>query len=134
MVTYSLNEWRNEHWTDTLESFDSGNQLPRKMTNKVMQVLTPKPPLQLPGGPAFSDSEKEEALADSPKSQSRPLDNMLDQAVTETINEAMCTYKCALPPQVNEVNQTLRDPIGHQRSHGWQGSEPEMYLKQGPET
>jgi hypothetical protein len=63
-VAYRLNEWRNEQWSDPLESLDSEDQSLWKMTKRVMRVLTPSLPLQVPGGIALSDSEKAEALAD----------------------------------------------------------------------
>jgi hypothetical protein len=66
-VTYLLNEWRNEHWSDTLESLDSEDQSLWKITNRVMRVPTPSPPLQVPGGLAPSNSEKAEGLVDSLK-------------------------------------------------------------------
>jgi hypothetical protein len=40
-VTYRLNEWRNERWSDTLESSDSEDQSLRKMTKRAMRVPTP---------------------------------------------------------------------------------------------
>jgi hypothetical protein len=55
-VTYRLNEWMNEQWRDALESLDNEDQSQWKMTERVMRVLTPSPPLQVPGGLAFSDS------------------------------------------------------------------------------
>jgi hypothetical protein len=61
-VTYRLNEWRNEQWSDTLESLDSEDQSLWKMTKRVMRVPTPSPPLQVLGGLALSDSEKAEIL------------------------------------------------------------------------
>jgi hypothetical protein len=48
-VTYRLNKWRNEQWSDTLESLDSEDQSLWKMTKKMMRVPTPSPPLQVPG-------------------------------------------------------------------------------------
>jgi hypothetical protein len=62
-VTYRLNEWRNEKWSDRLESLDSEDQSLWKMKKRVMRVPTPSPPLQVPGGQALSDSEKAIALA-----------------------------------------------------------------------
>jgi hypothetical protein len=43
-VTYRLNEWRNEKWSDTMESLDSEDQSLWKMTKRVMRVPTPSPP------------------------------------------------------------------------------------------
>jgi len=59
-VTYSLNEWRDDQWSNTVESLDSEDQSLWKM-----RIPTPSSPLQIQGGLAFSDSEKAEALADS---------------------------------------------------------------------
>jgi hypothetical protein len=42
-VTYRLNEWRNEQWSDMLESLRSENQSLRKLTKRVMRVPTPSP-------------------------------------------------------------------------------------------
>jgi hypothetical protein len=53
----------------------------------------------VPGGLAHSDSENAEALADSLEAQFQLVDNPLDPAVIEIVNEAMHTYKYAL--QVN---------------------------------
>jgi len=64
-VTTHLNEWRNDRWSDTLESLDPDDQSLRKMSRRVMRIPTPSPPLVTPGGLALSDSEKAEALADS---------------------------------------------------------------------
>ena len=35
------------------------------MTKRVMQIRDPNPPLQVPGGSAYSDSEKAEDLAEN---------------------------------------------------------------------
>jgi hypothetical protein len=52
-VSYRLNEWRNEQWSDTLKSLDSEDQSLWKMAKRVMRVPTPSPPLQVPGGLAL---------------------------------------------------------------------------------
>jgi hypothetical protein len=59
-VTLQLQEWRNELWSDTLEALHSEDQSLLRMTNRVMRVTTPTPPLVTPGGIALSDSEKAE--------------------------------------------------------------------------
>jgi len=64
-VTAQVNEWRNDRWSNTLESLDPEDQSLWKMTRRMMRIPTPSPPLVTPGGLAFSDSEKAEALSDS---------------------------------------------------------------------
>jgi hypothetical protein len=98
-VTYQLNKWRNGQWSDALESLGSEEQSLRKMTKKVMRVVTPSPPLQVPGGLAVSDSENAEALADSLEAQFQPVDDPSDPAFTETVDVAMRAYE--LRPHVN---------------------------------
>jgi hypothetical protein len=49
----------NEQWSDALESLDSADQSLWKLTRRVMRVLTPSPPLLVPGGLALSDFEKQ---------------------------------------------------------------------------
>jgi len=68
-VTTQLNEWRNDRWSNTLESLDSEDQSLWKMTSRVMRIPTPSPPLVTPGGLALSDFEKAEAFADSLEAQ-----------------------------------------------------------------
>jgi hypothetical protein len=62
------------------------------MTNRVMRVTTPPPPLVTPGGIAFSDSEKAEALADSLEAQFQPVADPSDPAVIETVDVALRAY------------------------------------------
>jgi hypothetical protein len=88
-VTYRLNEWRNEQWSDTLESLDTEDQSLWKVTKRVMRVPTSSPPLQVPGGLALSDSEKAEALADSLQAQFQPVNDPSDPAAIEMVNKAM---------------------------------------------
>jgi superfamily II RNA helicase len=42
-VTYRLNEWKNDQWSNTLESSDSEDQSLWKMTRREMRVPTPSP-------------------------------------------------------------------------------------------
>jgi hypothetical protein len=112
-VTYRLDEWRNEQWSDTLESLDSEDQLLWKMTKRVMRVPTPSPPLQVPGGLAFSDSEKAEALADSLEAQFQPVNDSSDPAAIEMVNKAMRAYEYVPSSErkltsPSEVHQALR--------------------------
>jgi hypothetical protein len=90
-VTTQLNEWRNDRWSDTLESLDPEDQSLWKMTGRVMRIPTPSPPLVTPGGLALSDSEKAEALADSLEVQFQPLNDSSVPAVFE----AMRSYSVA---------------------------------------
>jgi hypothetical protein len=94
-VTYSLNEWRNEQWSSTLESLDSEDQSLWKMTKRKTGITTPSPPLQVPAGLAVSDSKKAEALADSLEDQSQPVNIPSEQAVIEMVNGTMRAYECA---------------------------------------
>jgi hypothetical protein len=43
-VTCQLNEWRNDHWSDKLESLDSEDQFLWKMTKMMMGLPIPSPP------------------------------------------------------------------------------------------
>jgi hypothetical protein len=98
-ITYQLNEWRNDLWSDALESLDSDDQSLGHMTKRVMRVPTPSPSLQVPGGLAPSDSEKAEALANSLEAQFQPVDDPSYPAFTEMVDVAMRAYEYA--PQVN---------------------------------
>jgi hypothetical protein len=42
-VAYRQKEWRNEHWSDTLDPLDSEDHLLWKMTKTLMQVSTLSP-------------------------------------------------------------------------------------------
>jgi hypothetical protein len=75
-VTHQLNEWRNDQWSGMLESLDPEDQSLRKMTRRVMRVLTPSPPLVTLGGTAVSDPEKAEALAGSLECQFQPVNDL----------------------------------------------------------
>jgi hypothetical protein len=112
-VTYRLNEWRNEQWSDTLESLDSEDQSLRKMTTRVMRIPTLSPALQVPGGLALSDPDKAEALAVSIEAQFQPVDDQSVPAVIEMVNEAMRAYKYApgsepILTSPSEVLQAIR--------------------------
>jgi hypothetical protein len=85
-VTYQLNDWRNDQWSNALESLENVDQSLWKMTKRVTRVLTPSPPLLVPGGIALSDFEKAEALADSLEAQFQLVDDLSDPAFTETVD------------------------------------------------
>jgi hypothetical protein len=98
-ANYRLNEWRNEMWSETLESLDSEDQSLWQITKRVMRVPTPSPPLQEPGGLALSDSEKAEDLADSHQVQFELVNDPSGPAAIEMVGEAMRAYEYV--PQVN---------------------------------
>jgi len=54
-VTNHLNEWRNDQWSNTLESTDPDDQSLWKMTKRVMRNPTPSPTLVTPEGLALSE-------------------------------------------------------------------------------
>jgi hypothetical protein len=68
-VTHRLNEWRNEQWSDALESLDSADQSLWKLdsadqslwklTRKVMRVEAQFQPVNDPSSPAVSELVKE---------------------------------------------------------------------------
>jgi hypothetical protein len=91
------------------------------------------PPLQVPGGLVLSDSEKAEALADSPEVQLQPVDDPSDPAFTEMVDEALRAYKYA---PASEPTLTIPSEVlqAHQWIQGWQGSGPERYTEEDPET
>ena len=61
--------------TDMIESLNPKAQSLWIMTNQVMRIADPNPPLQVPGGLAYSDSEKAEVLSDNLESQYQPVLN-----------------------------------------------------------
>ena len=48
-VTIQLNEWKNDHWSNTLQSLDPEDLALWKITRRVMRIPTPSPPLVTPG-------------------------------------------------------------------------------------
>jgi hypothetical protein len=87
-VTCRLKEWRNDQWSNSLESLDSEDQY-LWQTKRVMPVPTPSPPFQVPGGLPLSDSEKADTLADNLEAQFQPVNDPSEPAVIEMVNEAM---------------------------------------------
>jgi hypothetical protein len=87
----------------------------------------------MPDRLAASDSEKAEALADSLDAQFQPVDDPSDPALTEMVDVAMCAYEYATAsePTLTTPSEVLE---GRQGTQGWQGSGPERYTEQGPET
>jgi len=63
-VTNQLNDWRNDHWSNTLESLDLDDKAVWKMTRRVKRIPTAPLPLVTPWKLALSGSEKAEARAD----------------------------------------------------------------------
>jgi hypothetical protein len=101
-----------------LESLDSADQSLWKLTKRVMRVPTPSPPLLVPGGVAFSDSEKAEDLADSLEAQFQPVNDPSSPAATEAVDEALRAYeytpssepKATNPSEVQEAIKGLKAP------------------------
>jgi hypothetical protein len=91
-VTYRLNEWKAEQWSDTPESLDSEDQSPWKMTegDARSQFFAP---LQVPRGLFLSDSQKAEVLAGSLEAQLRTW-HLLRWLVKRWAHKSM-------PPQLN---------------------------------
>jgi hypothetical protein len=84
-----------------------------EVNKRVMQVPTPSPPLQVPGGLALSDSEKAEALADRREAQFQPVNGPSDPAVFEMVNKAMRAYEYVPESETkltspSEVQQAIR--------------------------
>jgi hypothetical protein len=81
----------------------------------------------MPGGLALSESEKAEALANSRETQFQPMDVGAGR-YWDDAHIRLWTRKWT------EINQSLGGPTGDQGTQGWQGSGPERYSEQGPET
>jgi hypothetical protein len=128
-----VNEWRNDQWSEALESLCSEDQSLWKTKNRVMRVHTSSPSLQVPGGLAISDSEKGEALAYSLEAQFQPVDDPSDPAFTEMVHVEKRAYKYDKASEPI-LTTPLRGPTGHQESQDWQVLGDERYPEQGPET
>jgi hypothetical protein len=89
--------------------------------------------LHAPGelGPSYSG--KAEALVDRLEAQFQSVGDPLDLAVVEIVNEAMRAYEYD-PRKCIEIKQSLGGITGHQGAQDWQGTVPERYSEQGPET
>ena len=85
-MTNQLNEWRNDRWSNTLESLDPEDQSLWKMTKRVVRIVKPSPPLVTPGE-ALTDSGKAEALADSLEAQFQLVNDPFFPAVIEVVHE-----------------------------------------------
>jgi hypothetical protein len=113
-VTWGLNKWRNDQWSDALESLCSEDQSLWKMMKRVMRVPTLSPLLQGPGGVALSDSEKAEALADSLEAQFQPVDDPSDPAFAEMVDVEMRAYEYApaSEPTLNTPSEVMKAKTG----------------------
>jgi len=112
-VTRRLKERRNDQWSATLESLDPEDQSLWRMTKRVIEFLLHPPPLIIPGGIAFSDSEKAEAPADNLEAQFQPVTDPSVSAVIETVEVALRSYfiRPASEPQLitpDEVHEAIR--------------------------
>lgn len=91
-VTNQLNKWRNDQWSNTLESLDPEDKSLWKMTTQVIRIPTPSPPLVTPGGLPLLDSEKAEGFADRLEAQFQLVNYLLVPAVIEMVKEVMQAY------------------------------------------
>jgi hypothetical protein len=108
-VSLQLQEWRNDQWSDTLESLRPEDQSLWRMTKRMMRVTKPTPPLVTPAGIALSDSQKAEALADSLEAQFQPVADPSDPAVIETVDVAFraYSYEPASEPMLTDPAEVL---------------------------
>jgi hypothetical protein len=114
-VTRRLNEWRNDLCSATLESLDSADQSLWRIAKRVMRVPAQSPSLVTPGGIAFSDSERAEALADSLETQFQPVTNPSVPAVIEMVDLTLSSHfmtpasepKLTNPEEVREAIRAL---------------------------
>jgi hypothetical protein len=111
-VTNQLNEWRNDQWSNTLESLDTEDPSLWKSTRRVMRIPTPSPAQVTPGGLALLDTEKAEAFADCLEAQFQPVNHPSVPAVIEVVNEAVRTYSFAPASEPKLINPTeVQDAI-----------------------
>jgi len=103
-VTRSLNEWRNDQWSTTLEFLDPEDQSLWRMTKRVMSFPTQSHPLVTPGGIALSDSEKAKALADNLEAQFQPVTDPSVPAVIEKFDVALRSYLMTPASEHNLTN------------------------------
>jgi hypothetical protein len=111
-VTNQLNEWRNDQWSNTLESLDPEDKSLSKITRWVMRIPTPSPPLATRGGLPLSDSEKAEALADRLEAQFQPVNDPSVPAVIQMVKEVMRAHFLAPAGKPKLTNPTeVQDAI-----------------------
>ena len=110
-VTRRLNEWRNDQWSATLDPEDQSVW----RIKRVMRTPTPiSPPPRHPGGIALSDSEKAEAIADSPEPQFQPVTDPSVPAVIGMDDVALRSltpaseHKLTNPDEVHEAIRGLK--------------------------
>jgi hypothetical protein len=111
-VSHKLIEWKNFHWSTTLESLDPEDESLWRMTKRVTRLPTPSP-LGTPGGTALSDSEKAEALADILETEFQAETDLSSSAVIEMINVVLRSYflsPASLPQLSNpdDVHDVIR--------------------------
>jgi hypothetical protein len=120
-VANQLIEWRNDQWSNTLESLDPEDQLLWTITGRVIRIPTPSPPLFTLAEPGLSDYGKPEALADRLESQFQLVRDPSVPAVIEVINEALRAYyftpasepKITNPTEVQDAIRGLK--VGNAR-------------------
>ena len=105
-IGIELKKWRNAQWAHTIESLNPEDQSLWKI-KRVMRIPDPTPPLQVPGGLAYSDSEKAKALVDNLESQFQPVQvSPMRMDNVERVREAM--ESSALLPNPTEVFKACR--------------------------
>ncbi|PSN43798.1 hypothetical protein C0J52_15506 [Blattella germanica] len=72
-INFEVRVWKNDLWTEKLETLDTQDSSLWKMTKQLMRVQDPTPPLRTAASLALSDSDKAEALADSLEAQFQPV-------------------------------------------------------------
>jgi len=114
--TSQLLEWKNDQWSQTLESLDPEDKSLCRMTKRVTRVPTPCPPLVTPGGFALSDDEKAEGIADNLETQFQPVNDSSAPADIEMADVALRSYfmtpaseaKLTNPREVQEGIKSLK--------------------------
>jgi hypothetical protein len=109
-------EWRNDHWSTTLEILDPVGHFLWRMTKRVMRVPTPFPPLVIAGDIALFDPKKAEALADNLEAQFQPVTDPSVPVVIEMFDVALRSYlmthasepKLTNPEKVQEAIRGLK--------------------------
>jgi len=96
-VTRRPNEWRNDQWSATLESFHPEDHSLWRITKRVMRVPTPSPPLVTPVGIALSVSEKLET-------QFQPVTDPSVAVIIEMVDLGLRSYLMATASEPKLAN------------------------------
>lgn len=116
-INFELRVWKNDLWTEKLETLDTQDSSLWKMTKQLMRVQDPTPPLRTAAGLALSDSDKAEALADSLEAQFQPVPidptrppevALIDETVLAYLFTPACTPKLTTPTEVCKAIKGLK--------------------------